>query len=615
MYQDMKKLYWWPNMKADIATYVSKCLTCLKVKAEHQKPSGLLVQPEIPQWKWDNITMDFVTKLPRTSSGYDTIWVIVYRLTKFAHFLPMRENDSMDKLARLYLKEVVTRHGIPVLIICDRDGRYHLGKGWQMREVEPKCLSDEPLAILLDEIHIDDKLHFVVDLVEVMDCKVKRLKQIRIPIIKVLWNSRRGPEFTWERKDQFRKEYPHLFTKTASSTTTMSILVNVSPTKEFSMERGVRQGDPLSPFLFILATEGLNVIVSEAVEKGVNDVELGDMARWRRYGVGVFPFTYLGLPIGENMRRVGAWNTVVEKFKNRLADWKAKTMDRWRWTLSEDGEFIMKELTRLVEERILNVDYDNQATLWNKWVPKKQKARILELKQRHFEDYYSDNQYAVSIKEDTAYLCLHSPKTIKETSLIRRIQERQYAVFKLYGNKIFWKISNVVPTPRNSNTPYPIPWIRPIAFKDGVSYEKTLSCEPTVSSLNDEIDFRVSFDESDDEDYTPTVSYFNDLDFFKDFENAFPAIVYNDALTSKSDFLTEPTISIQHIDEFNLKDKTSLSECDKEEQNVLYFNDVFPFNVIYPDDSKSDKNNDDDKIDIKQSLGGNVINTDVGAYA
>ncbi|GJS97121.1 putative reverse transcriptase domain-containing protein [Tanacetum coccineum] len=124
MYQDMKKLYWWPNMKADIATYVSKCLTYLKVKAEHQKPSGLLVQPEIPQWKWDNITMDFVTKLPRTSSGYDTIWVIVDRLTKSAHFLPMRENNSMDKLARVYLKEVVTRHGIPVSIICDRDGRF-----------------------------------------------------------------------------------------------------------------------------------------------------------------------------------------------------------------------------------------------------------------------------------------------------------------------------------------------------------------------------------------------------------------------------------------------------------------------------------------------------------
>ncbi|GJV53931.1 retrotransposon protein, putative, ty3-gypsy subclass [Tanacetum coccineum] len=74
MYQDMRKLYWWPNMKADIATYVNKCLTCAKVKAEHQRPSGLLVQPKIPEWKWDNITMDFVTKLPKTSQGYDTIW-------------------------------------------------------------------------------------------------------------------------------------------------------------------------------------------------------------------------------------------------------------------------------------------------------------------------------------------------------------------------------------------------------------------------------------------------------------------------------------------------------------------------------------------------------------
>ncbi|GJX83028.1 putative reverse transcriptase domain-containing protein [Tanacetum coccineum] len=102
IYQDMKKLYWWLNKKADIAIYVSKSLTCLKVKADHQKPSSLLVQP---QWKWDNITMDFVTKLPKTPGGYDIIWVIVDRLTKYAHFLPMRKNDSMDKLARLYLKE------------------------------------------------------------------------------------------------------------------------------------------------------------------------------------------------------------------------------------------------------------------------------------------------------------------------------------------------------------------------------------------------------------------------------------------------------------------------------------------------------------------------------
>nr|GFB75089.1 reverse transcriptase domain-containing protein [Tanacetum cinerariifolium] len=124
MYQDMKKLYWWPNMKVDIATYVSKCLTCAKFKAEHQKPSVLLVQPEIPEWKWDNITMDFVTKLPKSSQGYDTIWVIVDRLTKSAFFTPIRETVPMDKLARIYLKEVVTRHGIPVSIISDREPKF-----------------------------------------------------------------------------------------------------------------------------------------------------------------------------------------------------------------------------------------------------------------------------------------------------------------------------------------------------------------------------------------------------------------------------------------------------------------------------------------------------------
>ncbi|GJS90679.1 putative reverse transcriptase domain-containing protein [Tanacetum coccineum] len=103
MYEDMKKLYWWPNMKADIATYVRKCLTCVKVKVEHQRPSGLLVQPEIPQWKWDNITMYFVMKLPKSSQGYDTIWVIVDQLTKSAIFLPMRETDPMENLARIFI--------------------------------------------------------------------------------------------------------------------------------------------------------------------------------------------------------------------------------------------------------------------------------------------------------------------------------------------------------------------------------------------------------------------------------------------------------------------------------------------------------------------------------
>ncbi|GKE92903.1 putative reverse transcriptase domain-containing protein, partial [Tanacetum coccineum] len=123
-YQDLKLLYWWPNMKVDIATYVSKCLTCAKVKVEHQKPSGLLQQPEIPVWKWEMITIDFVSGLPRTLSGYDTIWVIIDRLTKSAHFLPKKKTYSTEKLTRLYLKEIVCRHGVPVSIISDRDSHF-----------------------------------------------------------------------------------------------------------------------------------------------------------------------------------------------------------------------------------------------------------------------------------------------------------------------------------------------------------------------------------------------------------------------------------------------------------------------------------------------------------
>ncbi|GKC94499.1 putative reverse transcriptase domain-containing protein [Tanacetum coccineum] len=304
MYQDLKKLYWWPNMKAKIATYVSKCLTCAKVKAEYQKPSGLLVQPVIPIWKWENITMDFVTKFPKTSTGQDTIW------------------------------EVVTRHGVPVSIISNRDGRF-TSQFWQslqnalgtrldmstayhpqtdgqsertiktledmlraccrspvcwaevgdaqltspeivhetiktiiqikkciqvahnrqksyadrrrkplefqvedkvMLRVSPwkgvirfgkrgkpnpryigpfKCFSDEPLAIPLDKIQTDDKLNFIEEPVEIMDREVKCLNQSRIPIVKVCWNSRRGLEFTWEREDQMKKRYPHLFANLA----------------------------------------------------------------------------------------------------------------------------------------------------------------------------------------------------------------------------------------------------------------------------------------------------------------------------------------------------------------------------------------------------------------
>ncbi|GKE30670.1 hypothetical protein Tco_1446054, partial [Tanacetum coccineum] len=150
-----------------------------------------------------------------------------------------------------------------------------------------------------------------------------------------------------------------------------------------------------------------------------------------------------------------------------------------------------------------------------------------------------------------------------------------------------------------------------LVFDDTLTSDASLLFERTVNPLNEnEIDFRISFDESEDEDYTPMVSYFDDLDYFKDFEKEFPAIVYNDALTFKLDPLTEHVVSPHHIDESDLKNDTSLSKYDGEEQSVVYFNDLFPLNIIYPDDLKSDKDNDDDKINIIQSSGGNVINID-----
>ncbi|GJX15948.1 putative reverse transcriptase domain-containing protein [Tanacetum coccineum] len=127
----LRYLYWWPGMKEQVAEYLADGpYTCSKIKAEHQKPSGLLQQPEVPEWKWEKLAMDFITKLPKSSSGYDTIWVIVDRLTKSAHFLPIREDYKTEKLAKIYVNEIVARHGVPVSIISDRDGRFtsHL---WQ----------------------------------------------------------------------------------------------------------------------------------------------------------------------------------------------------------------------------------------------------------------------------------------------------------------------------------------------------------------------------------------------------------------------------------------------------------------------------------------------------
>ncbi|GJW93182.1 reverse transcriptase domain-containing protein [Tanacetum coccineum] len=363
MYYDLRDRYWWPGMKKDIAEYVSKCLTCLKVKAEHQRPSGLLQQPEIPIWKWEGIAMDFVTKLPRTSSGHDTIWVIVDRLTKSAHFLPMHEDYKIDRLARLYLNEIVARHGVPISIISDHDSRF-TSRFWQsmqealgtrldmstayhpqtdgQSERTIQTLEDMLRACVLDfggswDVHlplvefsynnsyhssvrcalfealygrkchspimwaevgegqligpelvqetaekisqIKDRLKaacdrqksyadkrrkplefsvgdyillkvspwkgvvrfgkkgklaprfvgpfeiiekvgpvaYMLDLpVEILEREFKKLKRSRIAIVKVWWNSKRGPEFTWEREDQIRLKYPHLFSDVSS---------------------------------------------------------------------------------------------------------------------------------------------------------------------------------------------------------------------------------------------------------------------------------------------------------------------------------------------------------------------------------------------------------------
>ncbi|GKB82482.1 retrotransposable element Tf2 [Tanacetum coccineum] len=124
MYHDLKQHFWWSGMKRDVATFVSKCLTCQQVKIKHQRASGLLQPLEIPVWKWDEISMDFVTGLPRTQRKHDAIWVVVDRLTKSAHFLPIRKDYPVSKLAEMFQQEIVRLHGTPSAIVSDRDPRF-----------------------------------------------------------------------------------------------------------------------------------------------------------------------------------------------------------------------------------------------------------------------------------------------------------------------------------------------------------------------------------------------------------------------------------------------------------------------------------------------------------
>jgi len=124
MYKDLKATFWWTGIKTDVANYVASCLVCQKAKIEHQRSCGTLEPLDIPQWKWDIISMDFVTHLPRSVRGHDSIWVIVDRLTKCAHFLPINLKMSLDKLTKLYVREVVRLHGVPASIVSDRDPRF-----------------------------------------------------------------------------------------------------------------------------------------------------------------------------------------------------------------------------------------------------------------------------------------------------------------------------------------------------------------------------------------------------------------------------------------------------------------------------------------------------------
>ncbi|GJW29776.1 putative reverse transcriptase domain-containing protein [Tanacetum coccineum] len=324
MYQDLKKLYWWPNMKAEIASYVSKCLTCAKVKAEYQKPSGLLVQPMIPMLqKALGTQLDMSTAyhpqtdgqsertiqtledmlracvidfgkgwdmhLPLVEFSYNNSYHMSIKATPFEALYgrkcrspiywtevgdsqltgPEIIHETTEKIiqikkriqaARDRQKSYTDRRSKPLefqvgdkvmLKVSPWKGVIRFGKRGKLnpRYIGPfkvlakveivayrlelpgqlsrihstfyvsnlkKCFSDELLVITLDEIQIDDKLHFIEELVEIMDREVKHLKDSRILIVKVRWNSRRDPEFTWEREGQMLKKYPHIFANPAS---------------------------------------------------------------------------------------------------------------------------------------------------------------------------------------------------------------------------------------------------------------------------------------------------------------------------------------------------------------------------------------------------------------
>nr|GEX98645.1 reverse transcriptase domain-containing protein [Tanacetum cinerariifolium] len=257
MYHDLRDMYWWPRMKRDIATYVSKCLTCSKVKAEHQRSSSLLQQPKIPEWRWDKITMDFITKLPKMKSRHrdgrftSRFWQTLQkalgtRLDMSTAYHPQTDGQSEHTIRTLedMLRACVIDFGsnwdvhLP-LAEFSYNNSYHSSirpelvqetidkvvlikeklkvardrqKSYADNRRKPlECLAEANLHVPSDEIKIDETLHFAEEPIEIMNREVKTLKRSKIPIVKVRWNSKCGPKFTWEREDHMKTRYPQLF--------------------------------------------------------------------------------------------------------------------------------------------------------------------------------------------------------------------------------------------------------------------------------------------------------------------------------------------------------------------------------------------------------------------
>ncbi|GJR45102.1 putative reverse transcriptase domain-containing protein [Tanacetum coccineum] len=229
MYYDLRDLYWWPGMKRDIAEYVSRCLTCSKIKAEHQKPSGFLQQPEIPEWKWEKITMDFVTKLPKRPVMVDSRhtygklfkkhWLIgpekcgkkrtetIVQIRERLKTARSRQKSYADKRRKPLEFQVGDR---VLLKVSPWKGVVRFGKKGKLA---PRYVG--PFEIV--EYRDDENLRFVEGQLRFVERDVKKLKRRRIPLVKVRWNSRQGAEYTWEHEDQFRKKYPNLFSEPVPS--------------------------------------------------------------------------------------------------------------------------------------------------------------------------------------------------------------------------------------------------------------------------------------------------------------------------------------------------------------------------------------------------------------